>query len=75
MKLGKSLLAFGCGMVGATVFAALPAVAQQKPMSCSFSPTTSATATWVPTVAASCAARRRRASTNLPARVCGSLNS
>ncbi len=31
MKLGKSLLGLGCGVVGATIFAALPAVAQQKP--------------------------------------------
>jgi hypothetical protein len=31
MKLGKSLRALGCALIGATMFTALPALAQKKP--------------------------------------------
>ena len=63
----------GCALIAAVTFAALPAMAQEKKPNVVFILADNVGyGDLVPTVAASCAARRRRASTSSPARACAS---
>ena len=54
MNLGKNLIGVIVGLVGATMFAALPAAAQQKPNVVFILADNVGTATWALTVAANC---------------------
>ena len=70
VKLNKSFFALGCAFIVGAMVAAVPAAAQQKPNVVFILADNVGYGDLGSTAAASCAARRHRASTSSPAKVC-----